>query len=51
MTRAIEEFMIEGVATTAPLGQALMLDARFVQGKYNTTFLEKFMEEGFLIKS
>ncbi|NCC50274.1 MAG: acetyl-CoA carboxylase biotin carboxylase subunit [Spartobacteria bacterium] len=50
MSRAIEEFMIEGVATTAPLAQALMMDARFVQGHYNTHFLDKFMEEGFLIK-
>jgi len=47
--RALEEFMIEGVATTASVGLALMMDARFCQGKYNTHFLERFMEEGFNI--
>jgi acetyl-CoA carboxylase biotin carboxylase subunit len=51
MSRALEEFMIEGVATTAPLGQALMMDARFAQGQYNTNFLERFMDEGFLLKT
>ncbi len=49
MTRALSEFMIEGVHTTAPLGQALMADARFVKGDYNTAFLEHFMQDSFLI--
>jgi acetyl-CoA carboxylase biotin carboxylase subunit len=48
MTRALEEFMIEGVRTTAAVGHALMADARFAEGKYNTNFLERFMEESFL---
>ncbi len=51
MERALEEFMIEGPATTAPLGQALMSDARFIRGEYNTNYLEKYMQEGFLISS
>lgn len=45
MARALDEFMIEGVATTAPLGRALMADARFAEGNYNTHYLEKFMQE------
>ena len=49
MSRALSEFMIEGVHTTAPLGQALMADARFVKGDYNTAFLEHFMQDSFLI--
>lgn len=48
MSRALGEFMIEGVHTTVPLGQALMADARFARGEYTTTFLEGFLKEGFL---
>ncbi len=47
MSRALHEFMIEGVATTAPLVQAVMANAHFGAGQYNTHFLEKFMEENF----
>jgi acetyl-CoA carboxylase biotin carboxylase subunit len=49
MSRALGEFMIEGVATTVPVGQALLADARFERGEYTTTFLENFVKEGFLI--
>ena len=49
MARALSEFHIEGVHTTAPLGHALMADARFVKGEYNTAFLEHFMQDSFLI--
>jgi acetyl-CoA carboxylase, biotin carboxylase subunit len=49
--RALSEFHIEGVDTTAPLGLALMADARFVKGEYNTSFLEHFMQDSFLIKA
>ncbi|MBW7907618.1 MAG: acetyl-CoA carboxylase biotin carboxylase subunit [Kiritimatiellae bacterium] len=48
MSRALSEFMIEGVSTTVPVGQALMADARFQRGEYTTTFLEGFMKEGIL---
>jgi acetyl-CoA carboxylase, biotin carboxylase subunit len=48
--RALSEFHLEGVDTTAPLGLALMADARFVKGEYNTAFLEHFMQDSFLIK-
>jgi acetyl-CoA carboxylase biotin carboxylase subunit len=51
MSRALGEFMIEGVATTVPIGQALLADARFARGEYTTTFLESFIKEGFLINS
>lgn len=47
MSRALQEFMVEGVQTTVPLGQALLADARFVRGQYNTAFLEHFMQESF----
>jgi acetyl-CoA carboxylase biotin carboxylase subunit len=51
MSRALGEFMIEGPATTVPLGMALMADARFERGEYTTTFLENFLKDGFLISS
>jgi acetyl-CoA carboxylase biotin carboxylase subunit len=51
MSRALGEFMIEGPATTVPLGQALLADARFARGEYTTTFLENFIKEGFFIST
>jgi acetyl-CoA carboxylase biotin carboxylase subunit len=42
--RALDEFIIDGPATTIPLGLALTKDAQFVAGRYNTRYLEKFME-------
>ncbi len=49
MNRALSEFMIDGVSTTVPVGQALLADARFQRGEYTTTFLENFMKEGVLL--
>ena len=49
MARALSEFDIEGVHTTAPLGQAVLSDARFARGEYNTAFLENFVKDVFLI--
>ena len=51
MARALGEFMIEGPKTTVPLGQALLADARFARGEYNTNFLDGFMKEGFSLSS
>jgi len=48
MRRALEEFTINGPSTSVPLGEALMVDGRFVEGTYNTAYLEKFMHEVFL---
>ncbi|MBT8043131.1 MAG: acetyl-CoA carboxylase biotin carboxylase subunit [Pontiella sp.] len=48
MRRALEEFTINGPHTSVPLGEALMVDKRFVDGTYNTAYLEKFMHEVFL---
>jgi len=48
MSRALGEFMIDGVHTTVPLGLALLADGRFQRGEYTTTFLEGFIKEGFL---
>ena len=46
MSRALSEFMIEGVQTTVPLGIALLLDSRFSRGEYTTKFLDEYLAEG-----
>jgi len=48
MRRALDEFTINGPHTSVPLGEALMVDGRFMAGTYNTAYLEKFMHEKFL---
>jgi len=42
--RALDEFLVDGPATTIPLGVALLQDEKFLSGNYNTGYLEKFME-------
>ena len=48
LRRALEEFAINGPNTSVPLGEALLHDPRFLEGRYNTAFLERFMHETFL---
>ena len=40
MERALEEFVIEGVATTIPLHLKILRNENFRMGKFNTKFLE-----------
>jgi len=42
MTRALDEFVIEGVKTTIPFHQKLMKDESFRKGKYTTKFMDDF---------
>lgn len=42
MSRALSEFVIEGVKTTIPFHQRLMKDENFLKGNYTTKFLETF---------
>ena len=42
MSRALEEFIIEGVPTTIPFHQQVLNDAQFKAGDFNTKFLETF---------
>ena len=44
LERALFEFIIEGPATTIPLGLALLEDPKFREGKYNTAYLPEFMD-------
>ncbi|MCA1807980.1 MAG: acetyl-CoA carboxylase biotin carboxylase subunit [Kiritimatiellia bacterium] len=45
MARALDEFMIEGVKTTVPLGQFIMRDELFRQGTYHTAFLDNLLKD------
>lgn len=42
MERALSEFVIEGIKTTIPLHQRLMLDPNFRAGNFTTKFMETF---------
>ena len=42
MTRALSEYIIEGVKTTIPFHQQLMQDEKFRSGHFNTKFMESF---------
>jgi acetyl-CoA carboxylase biotin carboxylase subunit len=42
MSRALSEYVIEGVKTTIPFHQQLMRDENFRKGNFNTKFLETF---------
>lgn len=42
MSRALEMFIVEGVQTSIPLHEKILADPDFIQGKYNTRFLERF---------
>lgn len=42
MERALEEFIIKGVATTIPFHLQMMRNEQFKQGKFDTKFLETF---------
>ncbi|MEK6672381.1 MAG: acetyl-CoA carboxylase biotin carboxylase subunit [Nitrospirota bacterium] len=41
MKRALDEFIVEGIKTTIPLHRKIMSHKAFVEGDYNTGFLEK----------
>ena len=43
MKRALDEFVIEGIATTIPFHRQLMEDARYVKGDYTTAFMNDFV--------
>ncbi|MCZ6794644.1 MAG: acetyl-CoA carboxylase biotin carboxylase subunit, partial [Planctomycetota bacterium] len=41
MRRALDEFRIEGIATTIPLAQEIFRHLHFVRGKVSTGFIEE----------
>ncbi len=42
MYRALEEFVVEGIATTIPFHMKVMKDERFRNGEFDTHFLDSF---------
>jgi acetyl-CoA carboxylase biotin carboxylase subunit len=42
MTRALEEFIIEGIPTTIPFHQQVLTNNDFLQGNFTTRFLDNF---------
>jgi acetyl-CoA carboxylase biotin carboxylase subunit len=42
MSRALSEYVIEGVKTTIPFHQQLMKHPDFISGNFTTKFLETF---------
>ncbi|TQV74300.1 acetyl-CoA carboxylase biotin carboxylase subunit [Denitrobaculum tricleocarpae] len=45
LRRALEEFVIDGIDTTVPLHQKLIVDSEFINGDYDIHWLEKFVAE------
>jgi len=45
MSRALSEFIIEGVDTTISLHQRLFADKNILAGKYDTNYLEQFLSD------
>ena len=43
MSRALEMFIVEGIYTTIPLHRKILADPDFRQGKFDTTFIERFL--------
>jgi acetyl-CoA carboxylase biotin carboxylase subunit len=41
MSRALDEFIIEGVKTTIPFHQKIMTNKKFLSNNYDTSFIEK----------
>jgi len=45
MSRALDQFVIEGIQTTIPLHQEILQDQAFRAGDMSTKFMERFLEE------
>lgn len=43
MSRALDEYVIEGIKTTIPFHQQLMKNKDFIKGNYTTKFMESFV--------
>lgn len=44
LRRALEEFVIDGVETTIPLHQRLILEPAFINGEYDNRWLERLLD-------
>lgn len=48
MIRALEEFKITGIKTTAPFHKTVINSELFIDGKISTSFIERLREEGLI---
>ncbi len=46
MLRALSEFVVEGIHTTIGLHRQILRHPRFIEGKMDTTFIERAMQNG-----
>ena len=46
LSRALDEFVLDGVETTLPLFRALVREADIVNGSYHIGWLEQFLARG-----
>ena len=49
MSRCLEEFVIEGIHTTIPFHQMVLEDHDFIEGNFDTKFVEKFQKKLYAI--
>ena len=47
MSRCLEEFVIEGIATTIPFHQMVLKDPAFIEGNFDTKFVEKLQASNY----
>jgi len=45
LSRALDEFIIRGIKTTVPIGQAILKDPDFRRGSYSTHFVDGFLKQ------
>jgi len=45
LSRALDEIIIRGIATTIPLGQIILHDVEFRRGRYSTHFVQQLLEQ------
>jgi acetyl-CoA carboxylase biotin carboxylase subunit len=45
MRVALDEFVVEGIATTIPLHRRLIQEPRFLAGELHTRFVEEWLAE------
>jgi len=48
MSRCLEEFVIEGVATTIPFHQMVLEEKDFIEGNFDTKYVERFQNSTFV---
>jgi acetyl-CoA carboxylase biotin carboxylase subunit len=46
MRRALDQFVVQGIKTTIPLHQMILADKDFVEGRFDTSFLERYTPGG-----